>query len=313
VLMQWSMGGFAASGAMALWALLAPLSALVFFGTRPAVGWFAAYAVLVLIAAAPDIASGVPLRQVLLYGENVLLVSSLAFISLRFFVVERDKALAALQREQARSESLLLNILPPPIAERLKGGSQTIADGYAEATILFADLVGFTHMSSTISPQEVVTMLNGLFSRFDELSSRLGVEKIKTIGDAYMACAGVPTARADHAEVMAEMALGMMEAVREHNRESGGALQLRIGLNSGPVVAGVIGLKKFIYDLWGDTVNLASRMESNGLPGRIQVSEASWARLRDHYDFEPRGEITVKGIGSVRAYLLAARKSEGGK
>jgi adenylate cyclase len=313
VLMQWSMGGSAASGSMALWALLAPLSALVFFGTRPAVWWFTAYAVLVLVAAAPDISAGVPLRQVLLYGENVLLVSSLAFISLRFFVVERDKALAALVREQARSENLLLNILPAPIAERLKGGSQTIADGYAEATILFADLVGFTHMSSTISAEEVVTTLNRLFSRFDALSSRLGVEKIKTIGDAYMACAGVPVARPDHAEVMAEMALGMMQAVNEQNSECGSALQLRIGLNSGPVVAGVIGLKKFIYDLWGDTVNLASRMESNGVPGRIQVSEATWARLREHYDFEARNEISVKGIGNVRAYLLVGKKSEASK
>lgn len=308
VFIQWSMGGFVASGAIVLWSLLAPLCALVFLGTRMAVWWFGAYALLVLVAATKDITQGATQQQVLLYCENVLLVSSLAFISLRFFVVERDKALTALQREQQRSESLLLNILPSPIAERLKAGSQTIADGYAEASILFADLVGFTRMSTTVSPEQLVVMLNRLFSRFDELSGRFGVEKIKTIGDAYMACAGVPVARPDHAEAVADMALAMREALQEHNREFGSSLQIRIGINSGPVVAGVIGLRKFIYDLWGDTVNLASRMESNGVPDRIQVSAATWERLRDRYDFEARGDIDVKGIGSVKAYLLIGRK-----
>jgi class 3 adenylate cyclase len=309
LLLQWSMGGFTASGAIVLWSLLAPLCALVFLGTRLAVWWFGAFASLVLVAAARDIGAGATLQQVLLYCENVLLVSTLAFISLRFFVVERDKAQAALEREQARSEALLLNILPAPIAERLKAGSQTIADGYAEATILFADLVGFTRMSNSISPEQVVVMLNRLFSRFDELSGRFGIEKIKTIGDAYMACAGVPQERPDHAEAIADMALAMQDAIREHNREFGSNLQIRIGINSGPVVAGVIGLRKFIYDLWGDTVNLASRMESNGVPGRIQVSAATWERLRERYDFEARGDIEVKGIGRVQAYLLNGKKT----
>jgi guanylate cyclase len=311
VLIQWTMGGFVASGAIVLWSLLAPLCAIVFLGTRLAVWWFGAYALLVLVAAAQDIANGVTQQQVLLYCENVLLVSSLAFISLRFFVAERDKAQAALEREQARSESLLLNILPSPIAERLKAGSHTIADGYAEATILFADLVGFTRMSTTVRPEQLVVMLNRLFSRFDELSGRFGVEKIKTIGDAYMACAGVPVARPDHAEAVADMALAMREALKEHNREFGSSLQIRIGINTGPVVAGVIGLKKFIYDLWGDSVNLASRMESSGVPDRIQVSASTWECLRDRYDFEARGDIDVKGIGSIKAYLLNGKKSNG--
>jgi guanylate cyclase len=310
VLLQWTMGGFVISGTIVLWSLLAPLCALVFFGPRQAVWWFGAFVLLVLVVAAKDIANGVAQQQVLMYCENVLLVSTLAFISLRFFVVERDKAQAALEREQARSESLLLNILPSPIAERLKAGSQTIADGYAEATILFADLVGFTRMSTTVSPEQLVNMLNRLFSRFDELTIRLGVEKIKTIGDAYMACAGVPVICADHAEVMAEMALAMREALKAHNREFGSDLQIRIGINSGPVVAGVIGLRKFIYDLWGDTVNLASRMESNGIPDKIQVSSSTWERLRDRYEFEARGDIEVKGIGSVKAYLLTGKRPE---
>lgn len=310
LIIQWTMGGFEASGAIVLWSLLAPLCALVFLGTRIAVWWFGAYALLVFIAAARDIIYGATQQQVLLYCENVLLVSSLAFIALRFFVIERDKAQSALEREQERSESLLLNILPAPIAQRLKAGNQTIADGYAEATILFADLVGFTRMSTTVSPEQLVVLLNRLFSRFDELSDRFGVEKIKTIGDAYMACAGVPVARPDHAEAIADMALAMRDAVQEHNKEFGSNLQIRIGINTGPVVAGVIGLKKFIYDLWGDTVNLASRMESNGVPNRVQVSAATWERLRDHYDFESRGALDVKGIGLVEAYLLIGKKLE---
>jgi len=306
-LLQWTMGGFAVSGTIVLWSLLAPLCALVFLGTRLAVWWFGAYALMILMAAAHDVAGGA-LQQVLLFGENVLLVSTLAFISLRFFVVERDKALAALEREQARSEALLLNILPAPIADRLKASKQTIADGYAEATILFADLVGFTRMSTMVTPEQLVVMLNRLFSIFDELSGRYGVEKIKTIGDAYMAVCGVPVARPDHAAAVADMALAMREALRQHNRESGSQLQIRIGINTGPVVAGVIGLKKFIYDLWGDTVNLASRMESSGVPDQIQVSAATWERLHDKYAFEARGDVNVKGIGVVQTYLLLGRK-----
>lgn len=308
LLIQWAMGGFAASGSIVLWSLLAPLCALVFLGTRMALWWFGAFASLVLLDAARDISYGAALQQVLLFCENVLLVSSLAFFALRFFVVERDKARAALEREQERSENLLLNILPSPIAQRLKDGSQTIADGYAEASILFADLVGFTRLSSTVSPEQLVVLLNRLFSRFDDLSGHFGVEKIKTIGDAYMACAGVPLARPDHAEAVADMALAMLDAVRDHNREFGSNLQIRIGINSGPVVAGVIGLKKFIYDLWGDTVNLASRMESHGVANRIQVSVATWERLRDRYDFEPRGVLDVKGVGPIEAFLLKGRK-----
>ena len=306
--LQWAVGGYAASGAILLWALLSPLCALVFHGTRIAVAWFVAYALMVLLSAAQDIAAGVALRQVLLYCENVLLVSSLAFFALRFFVVERDKAQASLKREQARSEALLLNILPSPIAERLKAGNQTIADGFGEVTILFADLVGFTHLSTTVSPEQLVAMLNRLFSRFDELSDRFGVEKIKTIGDAYMACAGIPIPRPDHAEAVAEMALAMRDALEQYNHEFGSTLQIRIGINTGPVVAGVIGLKKFIYDLWGDTVNLASRMESHSVPNRIQVSAATWAHLRDRYELELRGTIDIKGIGLIETYFLNGRK-----
>jgi guanylate cyclase len=308
LLIQWMAGGFAASGAAVLWSLLSPLCALVFLGTRAAIAWFAGFALLVLALGARDIAAGADAQAVLLLCENMLIVSCLAFIALRFFIVERDRAQAALEREQERSERLLLNILPAPIAERLKAGHKTLADGYAEATILFADLVGFTRMSATVRPERLVEVLNALFSRFDQLSERYGVEKIKTIGDAYMVCAGLPVPRPDHAEAIADMALGMRGALEEHNREFGSELKIRIGINTGPVVAGVIGLKKFIYDLWGDTVNLASRMESHGVPDGIQVSAATWARLRERYDFVARGPLEVKGIGQVQAYLLIGTK-----
>jgi len=307
--LQVALGGFSASGAAILWALLAPLCALVMQGTRAALWWFVAYALQVLGCAFVDIGHGVALSQVLLYSENVLLVSALAFFALRFFVIERERAQAALEAEQAKSEALLLNILPAAIAQRLKDSGETIADGYAQASILFADLVGFTSLSATMKPDALVAMLSRLFSRFDEISTRYGVEKIKTIGDAYMACAGVPLARADHAEAVADMALAMRAALLEHNREFGSSLQIRIGINSGPVVAGVIGLKKFIYDLWGDAVNFASRMESHGLPGAIQVSAATYALLRGSFELEPRGVIEVKGIGPVQAYLLLGRKA----
>ncbi|MBV9361599.1 MAG: adenylate/guanylate cyclase domain-containing protein [Betaproteobacteria bacterium] len=307
--LQWFLGGFRPSGGTVLWSLLAPLCALVLVGTRVAVAWFGAFALLVLAAGARDVGTGVDLGTVLRFCENVLLVGVLAFIALRFFIIERERAQAALAREQERSERLLLNILPPPIAERLKEDGRSIADGYAQATILFADMVGFTKMSATVTPTRLVEILNSLFSRFDALCDRFAVEKIKTIGDAYMAVAGVPTRREDHAAAIADMALAMRQALAEHNREFGSALDIRIGINSGPVVAGVIGLKKFIYDLWGDTVNLASRMESHGVPGAIQVSRTTWEQLRDAYEFTPRPGLEVKGVGIVDAFILTGRKS----
>lgn len=307
--LQWFLGGFRPSGSTVLWSLLAPLCALVLVGTRIAVAWFAAFALIVLAAGARDVGLGVDLDTVLRFCENVLLVGVLAFIALRFFIIERERAQAALAREQERSERLLLNILPPPIAERLKEDGKSIADGYAQATILFADMVGFTKMSATVTPARLVEILNALFSRFDALCDRFAVEKIKTIGDAYMVVAGVPTRRDDHAAAIADMALAMREALAEHNREFGSTLDIRIGINSGPVVAGVIGLKKFIYDLWGDSVNLASRMESHGVPGAIQVSRSTWEELRSRYDFTARPGLEVKGVGVVDAWLLTGRKS----
>jgi len=313
-LIQWLAGGFAPSGGAVLWAFLSPLCALVFWGARGSIPWFGAYAAAVLALTAKDLLEGVPVERVLLSTQNVLIVSALAYIAMRFFIDEREKAQAALEvehralvREQARSESLLLNILPAPIARRLKDHPGTIADGFAEVSILFGDIVGFTPLSKTVSPERLVEILNELFSRFDALAEKHGVEKIKTIGDAYMVCSGLPVPRSDHAEALAEMALDMLRAVTEHNRQFGTTLNMRIGINSGPVVAGVIGLKKFIYDLWGDTVNAASRMESHGVPGGIHATAATAELLRGRYELEDRGVIEVKGIGKMNTFLLKGR------
>jgi class 3 adenylate cyclase len=209
-----------------------------------------------------------------------------------------------IEEKNRENERLLLNILPGEIATRLKEGEQEIADSFTDVTVLFGDIVGFTALSSKTSAAEIVDLLNGLFSRFDQAAEELGIEKIKTIGDCYMAVCGLPKPCSDHAERMARMALRMADATRRYGEEKGINLQLRIGLNSGPVVAGVIGVTKFIYDLWGDTVNLASRMESTGVPGGIQVTRSVYEQLKDHFEFESRGVVQVKGKGEIEAWLL---------
>jgi class 3 adenylate cyclase/HAMP domain-containing protein len=211
---------------------------------------------------------------------------------------------AVIETKNRENEELLLNVLPAPIANRLRGGEQGIADGFAEVTVAFADIVGFTAMSSERPPAEVVTLLNGLFTRFDQAAHELGIEKIKTVGDAYMAVCGLPVPVPDHAQRMVRMAIRMVHITREHALEHQVPMKLRVGINSGPVVAGVIGKSKYIYDLWGDTVNLASRMESGGIPDTVQVTRAVYEKLRGDFAFEPRGPIEVKGKGSVEAWLL---------
>ena len=216
--------------------------------------------------------------------------------------------LEQLHTEKERSEQLLLSILPKPIIEQLKQGQHTIADSFAEVSVLFADIVDFTRISAYHSPIKVVSLLNKIFSAFDQLAEQHGVEKIKTIGDAYMVVGGLPTPRTDHAEAIAEMALDMLDEIARFHAETGEPLSMRIGINTGPVVAGVIGTNKFSYDLWGDTVNIASRMESQGLPGRIQVTTTTYNLLRDKYLFEERGVIPIKGKGDLTTYILAGRK-----
>jgi class 3 adenylate cyclase len=242
-------------------------------------------------------------------AETLDLTSSLAVIGTVMFIVHlftRDTTLAEgrLAAEHARSERLLLNILPAQISARLKGEDKAIADGFAEVTVLFADIVGFTELSQELSPQRLVEMLNHIFSAFDDLAERLGLEKIKTIGDCYMVAAGLPEVRKDHVEAIARMALGMRNELERINRLTGQSLRIRIGVHTGPVVAGVIGKSKFIYDLWGDTVNTASRMESSGVAEEIQITQAVYERLVGKFEMEPRGTIKVKGKGEMETYLL---------
>ncbi len=218
------------------------------------------------------------------------------------------RQMVELDEEKSKSEALLLNILPAPIAQRLKQEEgKAIADGFAEVTVLFSDIVGFTQMSARLSPEELVRRLNAIFSTFDDLADRLGLEKIKTIGDAYMVASGLPEHRDDHAQAIAEMALEMRAFVEEFSRDTKEQISVRIGVHSGPAVAGVIGKKKFIYDVWGDTVNTASRMESHGIPGEIQVSDTTYELLKEAYELEPRGQIDVKGKGIMTTYLLKDR------
>ena len=308
-LLQVALGGFLTSGGVGLWGILAPLGALVFADVRRAVRWFAAFLVVFLGTgiAGELLRDGSSLPEWLttaFVAMNVVAGSFIVFTLLALFAHQRQAALSALRVEQDKAENLLLNILPSSIAEKLKADTQTIADHFEEASILFADVVGFTPLSQRLPPAEVVGMLDHLFRHFDDLAERHGLEKIKTIGDAYMVAAGVPTPRPDHARAMAIMALDMREAMRSEDAVGHLGLDVRIGINSGPVVAGVIGRKRFLYDLWGDAVNTASRMESQGTPGQIQVTRATYELLRDEFVFEPRGTVDVKGKGDMETWYL---------
>jgi guanylate cyclase len=308
------LGGFLSSGGVGLWGILAPLGALVFGGVRDGVRWFAAFVVVFLGSGlAGEAWRGLPLTpawfNTTMLALNVVVASVIVFTLLANFATQRGEALAALRTEQDKAENLLLNILPRSIAEKLKADTQTIADQFDAASILFADVVDFTPLSERLSAAEVVGMLDHLFSHFDELADRHGLEKIKTIGDCYMVASGVPAPRSDHAEALAQMALEMREAMRSEDAVGHLGLELRIGINSGPVVAGVIGRKRFLYDLWGDAVNTASRMESSGTPGRIQVTRATYELLKDTFRFEHRGTVDVKGKGEMETWYLLGRKT----
>jgi class 3 adenylate cyclase len=212
-----------------------------------------------------------------------------------------------MDRLRRENERLLLSILPESVADRLKSGDERIADRFEEVTVLFADIVGFTELAGAMPAHVLVDLLNDLFTQFDLAAQKLGIEKIKTIGDAYMAVCGLPEPCADQTERMVTMALRLMEIAREFGENRGTPVRLRIGINSGPVVAGVVGRTKFIYDLWGDTVNLASRMESHGLPDTIQVTRSVMEKLQGRYSFEPRGTVEVKGKGAIETWTLSCK------
>jgi adenylate cyclase len=237
-------------------------------------------------------------------------VSVYEFDSINIYATDVTAA-REIERLGAENERLLLNILPASIAERLRGGEKIIADRHEQLTVLFADCVGFTAMSSHLPPDAVVNQLNQVFSAFDGLADRYRLEKIKTIGDAYMVAGGL-LGGGDHPERVAAMGLDMLAEVERMRAGGFPDLAVRIGMHVGPAVAGVIGLKKFIYDVWGDTVNVASRMETMSEPGRMQVTESTYRRLRRSFEFEPRGVMEVKGLGPTEAYFLTGRRASGG-
>lgn len=311
--MQWVIGGFEASSGMAIWALLSPVGALMMLSVSQSTPWFILYVALAVVSWYLNSIFASNALPIPSHVKNIFFVVNLAGLAtvlysvMRYFQSQKNRVLAELEVERARSEKLLLSILPQSIANRLKESNCNIADNHEAVTIMFTDLVGFTTLSSGMPANELVSLLNQVFTKFDELAAKYGLEKIKTIGDAYMVVGGVPVYRPDHAVAVAEMALEVSQALVEISKNTGVQLAMRIGINSGPVIAGVIGNSKFSYDLWGDTVNLASRMESLGIPNEIQVSPSTYHLLQDKFKFEARGEISVKGHGKVHTYLLKGR------
>ena len=325
---QWSIGNFITASGITIWGLLAPVGAILFFGVREAFAWFIAYLFLLLMSGFFDYhlaslemqtKSLVPIRTaVVFFALNFAAVSTIVFLLLRFATIEKQRAQERLsdahrllQIEQERSERLLLNILPGTVAERLKSSNQTIADGFADVTVMFADIVNFTHVAEGMAPTQVFAMLNRIFSSFDELAEKYGLEKIKTIGDAYMVAGGLNDGEVDYSDAIADMALAMRDLLRRDFSVNEAHLEVRIGIGTGPVVAGVVGKKKFIYDLWGDTVTIASRITSEGVPGMIQVDTTTWRRLKDRFDFYEPQTIYLKGKGDTEVHRLVGRRQAG--
>jgi len=309
LLLQLSLGGYVQGSAVVMWAFMAPLFSLLLRPARETWIWLGAFFGALVLAALLDATSMSWVRPLpavailVLFALNVAGIGSLTFLALSYFRMQRDAA-------ERRSERLLLNVLPGPIAVRLRRGEEPIADHHDEISVLFADLAGFTVRSAHESPAATVAVLNEVFSVFDELVRRYGLEKIRTIGDSYMVAAGAPVARPDHTHAICAMALDLRREVARLNSSHGWDLSFRIGINCGPAVAGIVGREKFHYDLWGDTVNVASRMESHGIADQIQVTEAVYERTKTEFVFQPRGLVDVKGKGPTLTYLLVGRVGE---
>ena len=323
---QWSMGNFITASGISLWALLAPIGAVLFIGAHEALAWFFAYLFLTALSGFFDyyLADSltpaqikIPIQtSVFFFALNFAAISTIVFLLLRYSATEKQKAQARLEEahkllqiEQDRSERLLLNILPGPIAERLKSSNQTIADGFADVSVMFVDIVNFTRIAEGLTPQQVFAMLNRVFSSFDELAEKYGMEKIKTIGDAYMVAGGLNDERSDYSAALVDLALEMRDLLQRDFHVNEMRLEVRIGIGTGPVVAGVVGKKKFIYDLWGDTVNIASRITSEGVPGMVQVDETTYRRLCARFDFLEPQTLYLKGKGDMVVYRVVGRKS----
>jgi guanylate cyclase len=312
-LLMIALGGFIKSSAVILWSLLSPLGAMLFDEPRRALRWLAAYLGLAILSGYlefhPLVSSSLsPAVVTTFFILNIGTVSAIAIFLLAYFVGEKNRLFTLLRGEQAKSESLLLNILPKEIAAILKNEKRTIADHYNEASVLFADMVGFTPLSARLEPAEMVELLNEAFSFFDSLLDKYDVEKIRTIGDSYMVASGVPRRCPDHAQALAAMALEMRDYLATHTFCNGQHVDFRIGINSGPMIGGVIGRRKFVYDVWGDAVNIASRMESHGLGGAVQITQATYDLIKDEFVCEPRGKVNVKGKGEMDVWLVVSAK-----
>ena len=307
-----ALGGIANSTGVFLFGLGSPFG-MITRPTREFVRWFMASIGLVLMEAIlqPWLRASnsiPPGAGAILWGLNSLIVCGIWFGNIFGLLRQRDTALQELHEEQVRSENLLLNVLPKKIADRLKREPGTIAEAHKAVTILFADIVGFTPLTSQLNPVEMIELLNKIYSEFDALSEKYQVEKIRTIGDNYMVASGVPESNEDHARNMARMALEMQAFADKLSIQNEHRIQFRIGIHSGPVIAGIVGRKKFQYDIWGDAVNTASRMESHGEAGKIQVSQTTYEMLKDEFVMKLRGTIDIKGKGPMKTWFLTGGK-----
>ncbi len=322
-IMQWSIGSYVTSSGVMLWALLAPIGVMIFQGPKQSVPWFFAYVVMTAIsgffdyylAYGADKQTGLPMQTIaVFFALNIAAMSTIVYLLVVYFVSGEGRARRALDDqhrllkiEQENSERLLLNVLPGHIAERLKRNPSLIADGLADCTVMFADLTAFTRLTEEMPPHDMVAMLNEVFSWFDELAEKHGLEKIKTIGDAYMVAGGLSDAQAKYTGAIADMALEIRDNIAARRIHEGESLGMHIGIGTGPVVAGVIGVRKFIYDLWGNTVNIASRLTTEATSGGILVDTTTYHRLRGQYQFEGPESLTVKGNRQITSYRLIAR------
>lgn len=315
-LLMLALGRFMASSAVVLWAVIAPMGALIFTSRKEAGIWVIAFVLLIALGGVLDPfldGNGLPAMVVrIFFVMNILGPSSIALGMLIYFTGQQEKAMKLLHLEQVKSDRLLLNVLPAKIAPLLRDGHRVVAERFDDVSVLFADIVGSTALTVELEPERMVELLNEVFSYFDSVTERYGAEKIRTIGDNYMVPAGVPEVRQDHAQAIAGMALEMLDYVQERTAEDSGRLQFRIGINSGPAVAGVVGTTKFHYDIWGDTVNVASRMESQGEPGMVQVTRATYELIKDEFVCVPRGTLDVKGRGVMETWFLEGRAADNG-
>jgi class 3 adenylate cyclase len=335
--LQWSIGNFVNASGVSLWALLSPVGAIVIMGTKESVPWFIAYIFMTAMSGMFDYQLGLDVKQLdqktvaVFFVLNFVSISAMVYVLLWYFTREKSKLRKAIdaqthavETEKELSERLLLNILPAPIAERLKRQETNIADGHADVTVLFADIVNFTQMTEEMSPNDTVHLLNDIFSEFDDLAQKHGIEKIKTVGDAYMAAGGLGSRNsvgttadsniglnANYVEAMADISLEMLAFISKYVAPNGQSLSLRIGIATGPVVAGVIGRRKFSYDLWGDTVNIASRMCSEAQANCTQVDAVTFRRLHNRYAFDPGQQIHIKGKGPMNVYNLIGKTVPG--